>query len=314
MTVVLIGIRDLPELKTLAEALRGRGEEVVVCDVMDWPGETPLTYAPGDDDFVADSSFEFSEVTGAYVHVHAVFRTTDMAFREEFKAAHELRPVFNQWREHRSVFESLSRMFESRGIDVLPRPHNQYLQEHKPWQLDRYESADLPIPDTLISNDASEVEAFYERHDRVIYKPVAKGAGPSELTADDLTEERLKRLATAPVQFQEMVPGDDLRLYVLDGEVVGAMRYDSENFSFKLDQNEGKEVAVGPADVSDEIESTAVRAAGAINLQFGAADIIRRPDGGHVLLELNEAPAFAAADVRADQNVAQALADHLAEE
>jgi len=311
MTVVLVGMEILREIELLAEAVRERGVEPVVADVRDWPGETPLTFTPADGNAMLGTPFELADVEGAYVHVHATFHQNDVAVREEFREAEEIQPVLNQWREHRSLFESLCRELESKGVDVLPKLRNHYLQQRKPWQLSRFEAAGLPVPDTVFTNDPDEVRAFADRHDRVVYKPVANGAPPAELTAEGLTDERLARLSTAPVQFQEFVEGEDLRVYVLDGEVVGAIRYESENFSFKLDQTEGEEVEIAPATVSEAVEDTAVRAAETVDLTFGAADVRRGANDEHAILELNEAPAFAAADVEADQRVTEALADYL---
>jgi hypothetical protein len=311
MSVVLVGPSVKWEMDVLADAVEQRGSEAVVVDVGDWPGETPLTFRPGADDATVDATFDFDDVEGAYFYAQALFRPHDVTCREEFKGREDVQPVLNQWREHRSVFESLCRTFESRGVDVLPRLDNHYLQQRKPWQLDRFEAAGVPVPDTVFTNDPDEVRAFCDRHDRVLYKPVSRGATPSEVEGDDLDERRLAKLSAAPVQFQAFVPGEDLRVYVLDGDVVGAIRYHSERFSFKLDQEAGDDVELSAPSVSPAVEESAVRAADAADVQFAAADVRRRPDGSHALLELNEAPAFAAADVRADQSVGAALAEYL---
>lgn len=305
MAVLLVGSTEVPELEHLAAAVRDRGGEPRLVDVRDWPGET-LSLTPGERRAEFGTAFEYDEVRGAYFHAQALFRP---AYRVS-ELDGEVAPTLNNWREHRSLFESLCRIFESDGIDVLPRLHNHYMQERKPWQLDRYLDRGVPVPDTVFTNDPERVRAFYDRHDRVIYKPVSIGAPPHELTEEDLTPERLEQLATAPIQLQEFVPGDDLRLYVLDGEVVGATRYVSDNFSFKLDQQEHEEVELEPASVSDEVETTAVRATEAVGLEFGAADV-RRSEDGHALLEVNQTPTMTGADVLADQRVAEAVADYL---
>ncbi|WP_162224182.1 ATP-grasp domain-containing protein [Halorussus salinus] len=278
---------------------------MVLCDASDFPGGA-ISVSPGGETTVLGSSFAYDDVEGAYFHSQALFRP-------EYRL-HEVEddPVatLNRWQDHRSLFKSLCRSFESRGIDVLPRLHNHYMQEMKPWQLERCANRGVPVPDTIFTNSPEEVRRFYERHDRVVYKPVSHGAPPNELTDDDLTDQRLEKLATAPVQLQEFVRGDDLRLYVLDGDVVGATRYVSENFSFKLDQRESKAVDLEPATVSEEVESAAIRAAEAVELQFGAVDV-RRSDSEYAVLEVNQSPALAAADIRADQTVGDAVAEYL---
>ncbi len=308
MTVLLVGA-EFKEIELLRDAIADRGADVHFASVTDWPGETPLTYVPGED-VVLGSSVAFDDLQGAYVHVHALFHPHNAVSRDEFDTTAPT-SALNGLREHRSVFESLCRELESRGIDVLPKVRNHYLQEHKPWQLSRFEAEGLPVPETIITNDPQEVEAFYESHERAVYKPVAKGAPPSELTEEGVSDERLDALAAAPVQFQKFVEGEDLRVYVLDGEVVGAIRYRSDQFSFKLDQVDGNQVDAVPATLSEAVRRTSIRAADVTDLTFGAVDVRRRSDGGHAILEVNEAPSFAAADLEADQDVTGAVADYL---
>lgn len=308
MVVLLAGSTTSPEINHLSEVVSDRGGDVVLCDVDDWPG-VPVSVAPDEVTATLGPSFEYDDVEGAYFHSQALFRPQ---YRHHELDDENVVATLNRWQEHRSLFKSLGRILESKGIDVVPRLRNHYMQELKPWQLERFASRGIPIPDTVFANEPERVREFYETHDRVIYKPVSHGAPPHELTEEDLTPQRLEKLATAPVQLQEFVPGDDLRLYVLDGDVVGATRYVSESFSFKVDQREREAVELEPATVSADVESTAIRAADAVDLRFAATDV-RRSETGHALLEVNQSPAFAAADVRAGQRVGEALADCLME-
>lgn len=314
MSVLLLGHGSSFELDYLADAIEDAGSEPIRRAVPDWSGE-PLTVTPGGDDLAVGSPLDYDALDGAYVDVRMLFRPKVTAHLDWFDVGteDELVSALNRLSDFRSVFESLCRVLESRGITVLPRLHNHYLQERMAWQLDLFERAGLPVPDTVMTTDPDAAVTFCEEHDRVIYKPVTTNAAPAEVTEEDLTPERLAKLRNAPVQFQEFVPGDDLRVYVLDGEVIGAIRYESDRFSFKLDQKAGRSVDAQPASVASAIEDTATRAAELVDLTFGAADVRRRPDGGHALLELNQAPAFAAADEYADQNVTDAVAGYLIE-
>lgn len=310
MTVLLVGYGNLSEMRLLSDAIADRGGTTEILDVEEWPGESSLTFTPGDDEVTFGTTVSLDDVTGAYVVPHQLFRPRDPRFSDRLDDD-EFRPVLNQFHEHRSLFESLCGSLERRGATVVPSLGDHNWQDRKPWQLDLYASADLPIPDTVFTNDPAEVRAFVEAHDRVIYKPVTRGGAPRELSADDLTEERLAKLATAPVQFQAFAPGEDVRVYVVDGDVVGAMQYESEQFSFKLDQLDGATVDVHAVELPDAVADTAVRAAERAGLCFAAADVRLQSDGTHALLELNEAARFAGADVHANQNVAGALAEYL---
>lgn len=313
MTVLVIGTSERAEISLLTDAVESRGADAIACDLQQWPGGEPVTLTAGSGAAVFGSEFSYDDVTGVYVNSHRLFPPGSPRFLDELKQ--DPSPKLNQLREFRGMFEGLCRILDYHGADVLPRVRNHGWQDQKPWQLHLFETSDLPVPDTLFTNDPDEVLSFYDDHDSVIFKAVTRGGSPHILTDEDLTEDRLEALATAPVQFQEYVAGEDLRVYVLDGEIVGAIRYesDSDNFSFKLDIEEGRDIDVGSVTISDDIAETVYTAAEAAGLTYGAADVRRRSDGGHSLLELNEAPRFAAADADADLNVAGALAEFLTE-
>ncbi|WP_276299539.1 ATP-grasp domain-containing protein [Halorussus lipolyticus] len=311
MAVVLCGPSWDDDLTLLAEEIEAKGGEPIFCHTDDWPGEAPIRFRPDSETVFFDSTVTYDDVTGAYFQSNLLFHPMTAMQREPFKGRDDPKRTLAQIRDHRSVFESFARRLESEGIPALPRVRNHYLQGQKPWQLSQFASDGVPVPDTLFTNDPTAVEEFYRDHDRVIYKPATNGAPPAELTDEDLAGDGLGALVNAPVQFQEFVPGEDLRVYVLDGEVVGAIQYDSESFSFKIDRQRGQEIQTTAASVSDDIAESAVRAIAAAGLVFGAADVRRRPDGDHVVFEVNETPVFNGADARCDQNVAERLAEYL---
>lgn len=313
MAVLILNAGDETETELLADAVEDRGHEAIACDLTQWPGDAPLTIHAGSNEAVFGSEFRYEDVTGVYVNCHRLFRAFEPNFRDQLKE--DFMPALYQLQEYRGMFEGVCRILEQHDVDLLPKLENQRWQDQKPGQLQQFKTLDLPVPDTLFTNDPDEVRSFYEAHDRVIFKAVARGGTPHLMTDEDVTPERLDNLATAPVQFQEYVEGEDLRVYVLDGEVVGAIRYesDTENFSFKIDKKEGRDVSVEAVTISDDIVDTVTRATEQSGLTYGAVDVRRQSDGTHALLELNESPKFAAADIDADQDVAGALAEFLVE-
>ncbi|MBX0286762.1 ATP-grasp domain-containing protein [Haloarcula salinisoli] len=310
MSIVVIGRAGLGEIQLLEAALRDQGGDPIVVDISEWPGGAPIRLDPASDEFVTDAQFSLDDVGSVYAHAPSLFRPTDICFKKQFDDQNPYSALI-QLKEYRSLFESLCRVFESNGVPVIPSESTHYLQERKPWQLRQFEQRDLPVPDTVFTNDPSVVREFCSAHERVLFKPVSRGAEPNVVTEADLDPEKLANLETAPVQFQAFVPGEDLRVYVLDGAVVGATRYESEAYSFKVADRRGEEVELVPATLSSEVRETALAAADATGLTFGAVDIRRRPDGGHALLEVNQTPAFAYADANSGQSVSDALAKYL---
>ena len=119
------------------------------------------------------------------------------------------------------------------------------------------------------------MKAFAALHGRIAYKPVAGGAATRELTATDLDEARLSALAGAPVTFQELLPGEDLRVFVLDGEVVASVS-DLLRPPSTDRQNEEQVEAIVP---DHELATTCLRATALLGLRFTGMDRNRGKDG-----------------------------------
>jgi glutathione synthase/RimK-type ligase-like ATP-grasp enzyme len=176
----------------------------------------------------------------------------------------------------------------------------------KPFQLALLEKAGLPVPRTVWTNDPATVRAFADGG-RVAYKPVAGGAATRELGPEDLTDERLRTLRGAPVTFQELLEGENYRVYVLDGEIAACLRVTSA----ALDYRQNDEV-IEKATLPDEDLQQCLKAADVIGLRWTGIDLRRGGDGGLRFLELNPSPMFLGFDARAGTNVLGAFVDRLA--
>lgn len=178
----------------------------------------------------------------------------------------------------------------------------------KPYHLERLRSAGIPVPKTLITGDPEKLLAF-SRNREVIYKPVAGGALCRLLTEEDKDPERLKRLATAPVQFQECIYGQDLRVFVLGGKVIASFLIEGEG----IDYREGTKL-VKAFEVSPEIAAISVKACESLGLIFSGIDFKLRPDGSVICIECNPSPMFEGFDQVAPVSIVSQLASFLIEQ
>lgn len=305
MTVALLGAPDDPQVRSVRRALDERGAESVVWDADQWPGDAPLSLAVADGTSVTvGDEVAVGELTAVYLRRMALDPRGP-----EFEGEFEERPysLLNQLKEYRGVLGSVLRHLEASGVRLVNPPAASRLHSLKPYQMAAFEDADVPVPETLATNDPDEVRAFVDRVGEVVYKPVAGGGHARRLTAEDCTDERLSRLENAPVQFQELLDGANYRLYVVDGEVVATGRIDSPELDYRLGEHE-----VVAGSVSGPVERAAVRAASLLDLPFAGVDVVVTDDGFGVL-EANPSPMFAAFDERAGTDVAGHLAAHLAE-
>ena len=306
MTVVLIGETKYREFELLDEAIEERGEEAVMWDMEDWPSDIPVIYDVGSETVTVEREFHLDEVTGVFPWVHQIFHPYLSRFADDFEeeGTRNLVAKTDQWR---GVFRSLLGLFDDHGATVFSPPGAQHYDEWKPLQLEQFVAEGITIPDTVFTTDPDRAREFVTEHGEVVYKPVVENARPERLSASDLEAAPLDRLSNAPVQFQEYVPGDDVRMFFLDGEIVGASRYIVDEWTYKTEtQIEDAE----RVELRDEVRRDVERAAHIAPMRFGAADM-RVTDETHALLEVNSGPRFAFHDIYGATDIAGVLAEAL---
>lgn len=188
----------------------------------------------------------------------------------------------------REIQSSIGSLF--RNLDALWVNSPQAIDEHfyKGYQLRLMAEAGIRVPKTLITNDPESLLAFYEAQNReVIFKPVAGGAHTEKLAEADFSDERLNELSKSPVQFQEFVPGMDIRVYV-----IGTHAFAAEIQSAVLDFRNDPGAPIVPITLPDSVIEDCFTVKKALGYQFTGIDIRRTPDGEYVFLEGNPSPMF----------------------
>jgi glutathione synthase/RimK-type ligase-like ATP-grasp enzyme len=208
-------------------------------------------------------------------------------------------------------------------------PDRIQIGENKLLQLRVAKELGFAIPRTLVTNDKQAVLEFWHNlGGAVVAKPIGLGwvyvqdAGEKELVRSVMTNEideaalaDLDNLQIAPAIFQEAVPKSyELRVTVVGREIfttkidsqrseisrVDWRRYDLENTPYSVYQ------------LPENIESLCKQLVATLGLQFGAIDMIRRPDGEHVFLEINCNGQFAWVEDMTGLPISEAIARLLA--
>lgn len=304
MTVVILGSGGDRQVQRVGRELDARGVEWDVWDSDHWPGEQPLSFEETGRStaLTVCEPVDLQAVDAVYFR-RISFDPTGPGYEDEL----DDRPysLLNQLNEYRGLVLSMLQYLDATGTPVVNPPMAMQYHSMKPYQLSLFAEHDLPVPETLTTNDPAAVEAFVDRVGTAIYKPVSGGGHARGVTADDLSPAKLDRLANAPVQFQERLDGTDLRLFVVDGEVVAAGYIHSDELDYRRAEHEVERVDPDP-----EIASAAVRAADILDLPFTGVDVVVGDDG-FTLLEANPSPMFAVFDELAGTDVAGRLADFL---
>ena len=114
----------------------------------------------------------------------------------------------------RLLHQQLWEWFDVSPALVVNRPRAMYANGSKPLQIQLIGEAGFLVPETLVTSDETEAREFWRRHGRVVYKS-ASGVRSIVQELDERAAARLGRLEALPVQFQEFVPGIDVRVHVV---------------------------------------------------------------------------------------------------
>lgn len=309
MVVLLVGKHYGHEFDVLRDEIRDRGEDVEIVDTNDWPSEKPITFLPESGTLrIGERNLLLDEIDGVYFRQNSLFvpavedYVTGLVSEDENPYS-----AITQLREYRGLFKSVLQRIADRGRPVSPGVGALDWQEMGPRACASFESLDVPTPETVVTTDPEEVKRFLRANERAVYKPVAELGGADVMTSDEAN--RIDELVT-PVMLQELVPGDDVRAYVVDGEYVGAFRYASEDreFSFKDDPDT---VAAEDIALPERVRRDVRRAVETSGMTYSAVDVRLDEDGSYALLEVNAGGRFMLSDSSGVTNVTEALVEYL---
>lgn len=106
-------------------------------------------------------------------------------------------------------------------------------------------------------------------------------------------------------QFVAHSKGRDLRLFVVDGEVIASMERRAKEGGFKANISSGGSAHKFEAD-QDAID-LAVRTANALNIRIGGIDLLFKEGGGYTICEANTFPGFKGLEKATGKNIPQII-------
>lgn len=282
LTVGIIGARLERHCIYLSQELERQGARALILDNL--PGKPfPLSYGEESSRYHDQSDLDLTEMKVCFLR--ALFLPTP-AFEVSEQIAKEGYVAYMAERERYAAWLSwlMSAPFDGRWM-VNP-VETLMIHFAKPYHLARLRHAGIPVPKTLVTSHAETLLEF-SRGRKIVYKPVAGGAYCRLFTEEDRHPDRLEALMTAPVQFQEYIEGEDLRVFVLDGKVIASFLVEGEGIDYRKGTTDVK-----PCEVTPEVASMCIKACETLGLIFSGIDLKRQPDGSVVCIECNPSPMF----------------------
>jgi RimK family alpha-L-glutamate ligase len=154
----------------------------------------------------------------------------------------------------------------------------------------------IQVPDALLALSNDRLNQGRERFGDVGVYKTAIGTHGGGTWKVDLTEPVNPKVGNRQAFLQDLIDRDDtrhrdLRVYIVDGEVVGAMyRYAPEG-DWRTNVALGGDVADATGEMPDEARETALYAAEVMGLDYVGVDLVEGEDGWFVL-EVNPTAGF----------------------
>jgi ribosomal protein S6--L-glutamate ligase len=187
---------------------------------------------------------------------------------------------------------------ESVGVRVVNPPKAIECAVDKYLATSKLAAAGLPVPATMVCQDAEgAMEAFEVLGGDVVVKPLfgAEGRGIVRVSDPDLALRTFRTLERihAVLYVQRFVEheGFDVRVMVLDGGVLGAMKRRSPS-DFRT--NVARSAVGEPHELTDAEADLSLRAAIATGATFAGVDLLYDRAGRCFVLEVNAVPGWRA--------------------
>jgi len=187
---------------------------------------------------------------------------------------------------------------EAQGTLVVNPPRSMECAVDKFLTTARLESAGLPVPRTVTCQDAdSAMLAFESLGGDVVVKPLfgAEGRGICRVSDPDLAFRTFRTLerTDAVLYLQEFIPhaGYDIRVLVLDGQILGGMRR-SNSLDFRT--NVARSASTEPHEPTMTERRMALAAADVTGTDVAGIDLLYNGDGRCYVIEVNAVPGWQA--------------------
>ena len=214
--------------------------------------------------------------------------------------------------------KAVIRHFERMGVIVLNGSEAIDNVKDKLYTHQILAQSNLDIPKTMLLKHPIDVK-FVEKNIGfpVIVKTISGSYGKGVFIADG--KKQLTQLITMAeitkksynIVIQEFIKdsyGKDLRVFVLNGKVIGCMMRQSSDDDFRANIMRGGEGI--PYQVNDKVEWIATEAAKVLDLDIAGVDLLF-DNGGYKICEVNSSPGFKGMEEYTKTNIAEQVVNYI---
>ncbi len=214
---------------------------------------------------------------------------------------------------------ALMRQFERLGVQVINDSASVGTVADKLETSQVLAQAGLPIPKTILVNDAVDTDLVEKEIGFPCVVKATKGSRGKTVTLCQTREsfesliDLLSNLAnikkTLIIQeFIDAKPGTDLRVWIIGGKTVVAMKRTGAEGDFRANLSQGGTAEL--FEVNDEIDYLSRETARVLGLQIAGIDLLFDREG-YRICEANSSPGFKGIDRECGQDMAQKIVDFI---
>jgi hypothetical protein len=208
---------------------------------------------------------------------------------------------------HEALFEWL----EITPCSVMNRNSAMTSNLSKPYQAQAITRVGFQTPVTIITNDPDEVRDFLRVHRRVVFKSISSVRSIVRFLSDIKIKD-IENVRYLPTQFQEFIPGTNIRVHVV-GEQVFATEINTEAVDYRYASRDDVDVNMAPVDLPMDIEERCLTLSKNLSLPLCGIDLKRTPEGEYYCFEVNPSPGYSYYQSHTGQDIASAIVQYLSQ-
>lgn len=206
--------------------------------------------------------------------------------------------------------------FEYQNITVLNKATAILLARDKWRSLQALAAANIPIPDTLLAGECVVIsDQLAHLSEAIVIKTLSgsQGAGIMLAEQQQVAKNVLEILRQSHIphlsqSFIAEAKGQDIRAFVIDNQVVGAMQRQSKAGDFRANIHQGG--TAKSITLTESESELAIKATQILGLDVAGVDLIRSHSGSFVL-EVNASPGLEMIEKVSGVDIAGKMIDYL---
>ncbi|MDD2871514.1 MAG: RimK family alpha-L-glutamate ligase [Candidatus Gracilibacteria bacterium] len=217
--------------------------------------------------------------------------------------------------------KSIIDFMENQGINIINSNSARLLANDKFLSLQKLAANRIPVPKTMLLKGIPSID-FIEKQLSypIIIKKLDGHAGKGIIKVNnngeledilEMLEESLTKLNNNLI-VQEYIgekAGQDLRIFLIGGRVIGAMLRKGKEGDFKANFSGGG--SVHPHELNETEEILAIESAKSIGLDIAGVDLLFDKDSGYKICEVNASPGWKGLEQATGINIAGEIISYI---